>query len=59
MGLQVDYWKDKDFSKYTLKSNFRSLHVYRLPVNNEPQPAVGLALNVVTVGKKNISKSVG
>uniref|UniRef100_A0A8C2PTR8 Si:ch211-126j24.1 n=1 Tax=Cyprinus carpio TaxID=7962 RepID=A0A8C2PTR8_CYPCA len=59
MGLQVDYWtlqgaeKKKEGekrdvgSKYTLKSNFRSLQVSRIPSGGEPTPPPGMAMTVV------------
>ncbi|XP_026092243.1 phosphofurin acidic cluster sorting protein 2-like isoform X2 [Carassius auratus] len=59
MGLQVDYWtlqgaeKKKEGekrdvgSKYTLKSNFRSLQVSRIPSGGEPTPPSGMAMTVV------------
>jgi len=55
LGLQVDYWKERDASKYTLKSNFKSFHVRRLPPIGEQTQAPGLWLDVVTKGKKIIS----
>lgn len=56
MGLQVDYWKDRDLAKYTLKTNFKSFVVSKLPPSGERVANPNLSLDVVTVGKKNISK---
>ncbi|KAB5559214.1 hypothetical protein PHYPO_G00026410 [Pangasianodon hypophthalmus] len=59
MGLQVDYWtcqgaeKKKDgekrdvVMKNTLKSNFRSLQVSRIPSGGELTPPHGMAMTVV------------
>ncbi|XP_073700239.1 phosphofurin acidic cluster sorting protein 2 isoform X3 [Garra rufa] len=59
MGLQVDYWtlqgaekkkegEKKDLlMKNTLKSNFRSLQVSRIPSGGEPTPPPGMAMTVV------------
>ncbi|XP_062869072.1 phosphofurin acidic cluster sorting protein 2 [Trichomycterus rosablanca] len=59
MGLQVDYWtchavdKKKDVEKRdvgmknTLKSNFRSLQVSRIPSVGELTPPPGMAMTVV------------
>ncbi|XP_050950732.1 phosphofurin acidic cluster sorting protein 2 isoform X1 [Labeo rohita] len=59
MGLQVDYWtlqgaekkkegEKKDVGiKNTLKSNFRSLQVSRIPSGGEPTPPPGMAMTVV------------
>ncbi|XP_016399002.1 phosphofurin acidic cluster sorting protein 2-like [Sinocyclocheilus rhinocerous] len=59
MGLQVDYWtlqgaeKKKEgekrdvLIKNTLKSNFRSLQVSRIPNGGEPTPPPGMAMTVV------------
>lgn len=59
MGLQVDYWtcqgaeKKKDGEKRdvgmknTLKSNFRSLQVSRIPNGGELTPPHGMAMTVV------------
>lgn len=59
MGLQVDYWtcqgaeKKKDGEKRdvgmknTLKSNFRSLQVSRIPSGGELTPPHGMAMTVV------------
>ncbi|XP_059425874.1 phosphofurin acidic cluster sorting protein 2-like isoform X2 [Carassius carassius] len=59
MGLQVDYWtlqgaeKKKEGEKRdvgiknTLKSNFRSLQVSRIPNGGEPTPPPGMAMTVV------------
>lgn len=63
MGLQVDYWvapaeKKKDMekrdfsSKNTLKCNFRSLQVSRLPLwGSEPSPQPTMSMIVVTKEK--------
>uniref|UniRef100_A0A3Q2NUY5 Phosphofurin acidic cluster sorting protein 2 n=1 Tax=Fundulus heteroclitus TaxID=8078 RepID=A0A3Q2NUY5_FUNHE len=63
MGLQVDYWvapteKKKDVekrdpsSKNTLKCNFRSLQVSRLPLGGaEPSPQPTMSMTVVTKEK--------
>ncbi|XP_075782039.1 LOW QUALITY PROTEIN: phosphofurin acidic cluster sorting protein 2-like [Pelodiscus sinensis] len=63
MGLQVDYWtaqgleKRKDGDKRetglknTLKSNFRSLQVSRVPGPGEPLPPSTMAMTVVTKEK--------
>ncbi|TNN61333.1 Phosphofurin acidic cluster sorting protein 1 [Liparis tanakae] len=63
MGLQVDYWtwqgpeKKKDGDKRdvglknTLKSNFRSLQVSRLPCGGELTPPPSMAMTVVTKEK--------
>ncbi|XP_056902531.1 phosphofurin acidic cluster sorting protein 2 isoform X2 [Takifugu flavidus] len=63
MGLQVDYWtwqgpeKKKDGEKRdvglknTLKSNFRSLQVSRLPSGGELTPPPSMAMTVVTKEK--------
>uniref|UniRef100_A0A7N8YEQ0 Phosphofurin acidic cluster sorting protein 2-like n=1 Tax=Mastacembelus armatus TaxID=205130 RepID=A0A7N8YEQ0_9TELE len=63
MGLQVDYWtwqgpeKKKDGEKRdvglknTLKSNFRSLQVSRLPCGGELTPPPSMAMTVVTKEK--------
>ncbi|XP_030626781.1 phosphofurin acidic cluster sorting protein 2-like isoform X2 [Chanos chanos] len=63
MGLQVDYWtwqgaeKKKDGEKReaglknTLKSNFRSLQVSRLPCGGELTPPPCMAMTVVTKEK--------
>lgn len=63
MGLQVDYWtwqgpeKKKDGEKRdvglknTLKSNFRSLQVSRLPSGGELTPPASMAMTVVTKEK--------
>ncbi|KAG5266525.1 hypothetical protein AALO_G00233090 [Alosa alosa] len=63
MGLQVDYWtwqgpeKKRDGEKRevglknTLKSNFRSLQVSRLPCGGELTPPPGMAMTVVTKEK--------
>uniref|UniRef100_A0A8C1YFM3 Si:ch211-126j24.1 n=1 Tax=Cyprinus carpio TaxID=7962 RepID=A0A8C1YFM3_CYPCA len=59
MGLQVDYWtlqgaeKKKEGEKRdvgiknTLKNNFRSLQVSRIPNGGEPTPPPGMAMTVV------------
>jgi hypothetical protein len=59
MGLQVDYWachgvdKKKEGEKRdvgiknTLKSNFRSLQVSRIPNGGELTPPPGMAMTVV------------
>ncbi|XP_047466702.1 phosphofurin acidic cluster sorting protein 2 isoform X10 [Mugil cephalus] len=63
MGLQVDYWvapteRKKDMekrdssSKNTLKCNFRSLQVSRLPLGGaEPSPQPTMSMTVVTKEK--------
>ncbi|KAI4876764.1 hypothetical protein NFI96_017998, partial [Prochilodus magdalenae] len=63
MGLQVDYWtmqggeKKRDGEKKeaglknTLKSNFRSLQVSRLPCRGELSPPPSMAMTVVTKEK--------
>ncbi|XP_069092519.1 phosphofurin acidic cluster sorting protein 2-like isoform X1 [Pleurodeles waltl] len=63
MGLQVDYWitqgleKKKDGEKRetglknTLKSNFRSLQVSRIPASGELTPPPTMAMTVVTKEK--------
>ncbi|XP_034531031.1 phosphofurin acidic cluster sorting protein 2 isoform X1 [Notolabrus celidotus] len=63
MGLQVDYWvapseRKKDLekrdssSKNTLKCNFRSLQVSRLPLGGaEPSPGPTMSMTVVTKEK--------
>lgn len=63
MGLQVDYWvapteRKKDMekrdtsSKNTLKCNFRSLQVSRLPLGGaEPSPQPSMSMTVVTKEK--------
>jgi len=63
MGLQVDYWtwqgpeKKKEGDKRdvglknTLKSNFRSLQVSRLPSGGELTPPHSMAMTVVTKEK--------
>ncbi|XP_068088707.1 phosphofurin acidic cluster sorting protein 1-like isoform X2 [Hyperolius riggenbachi] len=63
MGLQVDYWqwqgtdrrKDGDrrdtATKNTLKSNFRSLQVSRLPLPGENGLPLGMAMTIVTQEK--------
>ncbi|XP_046884810.1 phosphofurin acidic cluster sorting protein 2 isoform X2 [Hypomesus transpacificus] len=63
MGLQVDYWgwqgpdrkkegEKKDAGlKNTLKSNFRSLQVSRLPVGGDTFPSPSMAMTVVTKEK--------
>lgn len=63
MGLQVDYWvapteRKKDVekrdssSKNTLKCNFRSLQVSRLPLGGaEPSPQPTMSMTVVTKEK--------
>ncbi|XP_057180911.1 phosphofurin acidic cluster sorting protein 2 isoform X2 [Triplophysa rosa] len=54
MGLQVDYWtlqasekKKEGDRRNTLKSNFRSLQVSRIPSGGEPIPPPGMAMTVV------------
>ena len=56
LGLQVDYWKEKDSTKYSLKTNFKSFHVTCLPNPGERSQNPALALDVVTKGKKNLSE---
>ncbi|ROK15874.1 Phosphofurin acidic cluster sorting protein 1, partial [Anabarilius grahami] len=63
MGLQVDYWtwqsgekkregEKRDVGlKNTLKSNFRSLQVSRLPSGGDMSPAHSMAMTVVTKEK--------
>ncbi|XP_061824988.1 phosphofurin acidic cluster sorting protein 2 isoform X1 [Nerophis lumbriciformis] len=63
MGLQVDYWavpserkkeveKRDPLAKNTLKCNFRSLQVSRLPVRGaEPSPQPAMSMTVVTKEK--------
>lgn len=58
MGLQVDYWMwpsgekkrecEKRDVKNTLKSNFRSLQVSRLPSGGDTSPTHCMAMTVVT-----------
>ena len=52
----MDYWKDKDAQKYSLKNNFKSFHVTCLPAHGERSQIPTLALDVVTRGKKNLSE---
>lgn len=59
MGLQVDYWKDRDSTKYTLKTTFKSFNVSRLPALGEHTASPGLSLDVVTINKKNIMRLPG
>lgn len=54
MGLQVDYWtlqasekKKEGDRRNTLKSNFRSLQVSRIPSGGELTPPPGMAMTVV------------
>lgn len=68
MGLQVDYWvapteRKKDLekrdssSKNTLKCNFRSLQVSRLPLGAaEPSPQPTMSMTVVTKEKNKKGK---
>uniref|UniRef100_A0A8B9JTX9 Si:ch211-126j24.1 n=1 Tax=Astyanax mexicanus TaxID=7994 RepID=A0A8B9JTX9_ASTMX len=72
MGLQVDYWtcqgaeKKKEGEKRdvgiknTLKSNFRSLQVSRIPSGGELTPPPGMSMTVVMKekNKKGMLKSV-
>lgn len=70
MGLQVDYWvapterkKDvekRDFSsKNTLKCNFRSLQVSRLPLGGaEPSTQPSMSMTVVTKEKNKKGKTM-
>ncbi|XP_073527748.1 phosphofurin acidic cluster sorting protein 2-like isoform X2 [Phyllobates terribilis] len=63
MGLQVDYWqwpgserrKDGDrrdtATKNTMRSNFRSLHVSRLPTPGESNLPLCMAMTIVTQEK--------
>ena len=57
LGLQVDYWKDKETSKFTLKTNFKSFHVACLS-HSERFSSPQLILDVVTKGKKNLSEFI-
>ncbi|XP_076136189.1 phosphofurin acidic cluster sorting protein 1-like [Alosa pseudoharengus] len=69
MGLQVDYWtlpgveKRKEGEKRdvgvknTLKSNFRSLAVSRVPAGGELAPPPGMAMTVV-MKEKNKKVSI-
>jgi len=60
LGLQVDYWKDKDQTKVTLKSNFKSFLVTcQHQVNDHTSLPSNLVLEVVTKGKKNIMRLPG
>lgn len=71
MGLQVDYWvapteRKKDMekrdssSKNTLKCNFRSLQVSRLPLGGaEPSPQPTMSMTVVTKEKNKKGKLYG
>jgi len=68
MGLQVDYWvapteRKKDMekrdtsSKNTLKCNFRSLQVSRLPLGGaEPSTQPTMSMTVVTKEKNKKGK---
>lgn len=68
MGLQVDYWvapteRKKDVekrdssAKNTLKCNFRSLQVSRLPLGGaEPSPQPTMSMTVVTKEKNKKGK---
>lgn len=70
MGLQVDYWvapteRKKDVekrdssTKNTLKCNFRSLQVSRLPLGGaEPGPQPTMSMTVVTKEKNKKGESV-
>lgn len=73
MELQVEYWtltsktetgdKDrinkKESSKCSLKTAFRSLHVYRLPPTPSETPvSAGFCMGVVTKEKKQKSKHI-
>lgn len=63
MGLQVDYWqwqgadrrKDGDrrdtATKNTIKGNFRSLQVSRLPPPGENSLPLGMAMTIITQEK--------
>lgn len=69
MGLQVDYWvapterkkevEKRDFSsKNTLKCNFRSLQVSRLPLGGaEPSSQPSMSMTVVTKEKNKKGKA--
>ncbi|XP_078491460.1 phosphofurin acidic cluster sorting protein 2-like [Ciona intestinalis] len=59
LGLQVDYWKEKDNNKNSLKTNFRSFHVSCLPLPGDRAVQSGLILDVVTKGKKMIMRLPG
>uniref|UniRef100_F6X413 Phosphofurin acidic cluster sorting protein 1-like n=1 Tax=Ciona intestinalis TaxID=7719 RepID=F6X413_CIOIN len=70
LGLQVDYWKEKDNNKNSLKkekdnnknslkTNFRSFHVSCLPLAGDRAVQSGLILDVVTKGKKMIMRLPG
>lgn len=70
MGLQVDYWvvpteRKKDVekrdssTKNTLKCNFRSLQVSRLPLGGtEPSPQPSMSMTVVTKEKNKKGESL-
>lgn len=70
MGLQVDYWvapteRKKDVekrdssTKNTLKCNFRSLQVSRLPLGGaEPGPQPTMSMTVVTKEKNKKGESL-
>lgn len=70
MGLQVDYWvapteRKKDVekrdssTKNTLKCNFRSLQVSRLPLGGaEPSPQPTMSMTVVTKEKNKKGESL-
>lgn len=69
MGLQVDYWTTQGLErkkegekretgiKNTLKSNFRSLQVSRIPGVGELVPPSTMAMTVVTKEKNKKGKS--
>lgn len=70
MGLQVDYWTTQGLDrkkegekretgiKNTLKSNFRSLQVSRIPGVGELVPPSTMAMTVVTKEKNKKGKSI-
>lgn len=65
MGLQADYWtlqasekKKEGDRRNTLKSNFRSLQVSRIPSSGEPIPPLGMAMTVVMKEKNKKGNTV-